>query len=736
MTPRFDLNAARNASTDAQALESRLRFVGRLRRGLWLVLGAIGLFAVSDPWLNPAQLRWLVPLKLVTVASIGALLLALRQPWALHRVTRLALGASLLIAVTTALSSVITADLQTTPILFIGLAMATASLLPWGARGQAVSVGFAALALLGMVWGITGHLGAVVSQPAVGVVVVFAASVWVAADFNRFRRALQERNAALVASEERVQRSEAHFRMLIEHTSDTIVIIGLDGIVQYVSPSVVAMLGYDPERLVNRGIFDLIHPDDLLEAQGAFAELLQHLGTGPRMITRVRHADDSWRVLESVNTHVLDPLRGELLITNLRDVTARVEQQAELSQAKEAAEAASRAKSEFLANMSHEIRTPLNGIIGMTELTLDTALSAEQREYLDLVKYSADALLAVVNDVLDFSKIEAGKLALEHLPFELETSIGDALKVLALKAEEKRLSLEWVIDPQLPTRVCGDAVRLRQVLVNLVSNAIKFTEHGGVTVRVSPATLEPELLAPPGDAAAVGVHIAVRDTGIGIAPDKHAAVFEAFEQADGSTTRRYGGTGLGLAICRRLVDLMGGRLWLDSAPGTGSTFHFTMRLTAPREAAPAGPTTVLSSAAPHGLRVLLVEDNAVNQRLAVRLLERHGNRVRVAGNGREALAALAEAAFDVVLMDVQMPVMGGFEATAAIRAAESGGTRRQPIIAMTAHALSGDAERCLEAGMDGYVAKPIHAGELFAAITAVCGAPASAPELPRVGSAA
>jgi PAS domain S-box-containing protein len=736
MTPTFDLNAALNASPAAQALESQGRFIQRLRRGLWLVLGAVGLFAISDPWLNPAQLRWLVPLKLVTVSSIGGLLLALRQPWAARRIDRLALAASLLIAVTTALSGVITADLQTTPILFIGLAMATASLLPWGARGQAISVSFAGLALLGMVWGITGDLGAVVSQPAVGVVVVFAASVWVAADFNRFRHALQERNAALIASEERVQRSEAHFRMLIEHTSDMIVIIGLDGIVQYVSPSVVAMLGYPPERLVGRGIFDLLHPDDLLEAQGAFAELLQHLGTGPRMMTRVRHADDSWRVLESVNTHVLDPLRGELIISSLRDVTVRVEQQAELSQAKEAAEAASRAKSEFLANMSHEIRTPLNGIIGMTELTLDTALGPEQREYLDLVKYSADALLAVVNDVLDFSKIEAGKLALEHLPFEIESAVGDALKVLALKAEEKGLRCDWTIDPRLPARVVGDAVRLRQVLINLVSNAIKFTEQGGVTVSVTAAEREPALLAPPADSAEIGLHIAVRDTGIGIAADKHAAVFEAFEQADGSTTRRYGGTGLGLAICRRLVDLMGGRLWLESAPGAGSTFHFTVRLQAPREAVAAGPTAVVSGAAPRGLRVLLVEDNAVNQRLAMRLLERHGNRVRIAGNGREALTALAEATFDVVLMDVQMPVMGGFEATAAIRAGERAGGRRQPIIAMTAHALSGDAERCLEAGMDGYVAKPIHARELFDAIAAVCGAPASATELPHVGSAA
>ncbi|MDX2171076.1 MAG: ATP-binding protein [Deltaproteobacteria bacterium] len=735
MTAPFDPAAASTALRAAQERETRQRFVDRLRRGLWLVLASIALFALSDPWLNPAQLRGLMLLKSVTVVAIGALLLALARPSAPRRVGRLALAASLLVSATTALSGVLTADLQTTPILFIGLAMATASLLPWGARGQAASIGGAGLALLGMTWAITGSLAAAASQPAVGVAVVFGASIWVAAELARYRDALHERTAALRASEERLQRGEAHFRLLIEHTSDVIVLIGLDGIVQYISPAVTATLGYAPARLVGRGVFDLLHPDDLLSAQGAFAELLQHLGPGPRMMTRVRHADGSWRVLESVNTHVLDPLRGELVITAMRDVSQRVAQQEELRQAKETAEAASRAKSAFLANMSHEIRTPLNGIVGMTELALDTALSPEQREYLDLVKYSADALLAVVNDVLDFSKIEAGKLSLEHVPFALETTVGDALKVLGLKAQEKGLTLEWTIDPRLPTRLAGDPVRLRQVLVNLVSNAIKFTERGGVSVDVAPAALEPSLLAPSGDAAKVGVHVAVRDTGIGIAADKHAAVFEAFEQADGSTTRRYGGTGLGLAICTRLVGLMGGRLWLESAPGVGSTFHFTVALSTPR-AAPPVPTTVVSGAAPHGLRVLLVEDNAVNQRLAVRLLERQGNRVRVAGNGREALAMLAEASFDVVLMDVQMPVMGGFEATAAIRAGEPAGGPRLPIIAMTARAMEGDAAQCLRAGMDDYVAKPIHAAELFAAIARVCGGSTTHDQVSHVGSAA
>ncbi|HEY0302832.1 MAG TPA: ATP-binding protein, partial [Rhizomicrobium sp.] len=504
------------------------------------------------------------------------------------------------LAASTAASAILTGDLYTPPILFIGLAMATATLQPGGRAGQAVLVAVASVALIVTALAITGRIETVLSAPALGVAAVFAASIWVAGDFARVRDALDQRNAALVASEERLQRSEAHFRMLIERTSDLIVLIGLDGIVKYVSPSVEEVLGYPADRLNGQGVFELIHPDDLLVAQGAFAELLQHLGSGPRMLTRVRHADGTWRALESANTHVLDPLRGELVLSSMRDVTARIEaatvlqrQQDELRSAKEAAEAANRAKSEFLANMSHEIRTPLNGIIGMTELTLETALGAEQRESLELVKYSADALLTVVNDVLDFSKIEAGKLSLESVTFDLAAAIGEPLKLLAVRAREKGLTLDWTIEPSLPTALAGDPGRLRQVLINLVGNAIKFTEHGGISVRIAPAAVaSPALLLAPRDDAPreIGLHLTVRDTGIGIAADKQAAIFEAFEQADGSTTRRYGGTGLGLAICRRLVGLMGGRLWVESTPGCGSTFHVVARLHVP--AAPVAPATV------------------------------------------------------------------------------------------------------------------------------------------------
>jgi PAS domain S-box-containing protein len=643
--------------------------------------------------------------------------------------------------------------------------------------------------------------------------------------------------------ETELQESVNLYQLLADNVTDLISKHSPSGVFLYVSPASETLLGYRPDELIGMHIHDLVHPDDREKIHPAEFDTDREedvLTTTYRVLRK----DGKTIWFETTNKRIRDEESGEILevVAVSRDITDRQADQEALMHAMEIAETVNKAKSEFLANMSHEIRTPLNAIIGMTSLLFDTDLSLEQRDYVETVRSSGDALLAIINDILDFSKIEAGRMELEQQPFDLRDCIESALDLVAQRAAEKQIDLAYFIGEHVPPNLIGDVTRLRQVLVNLLTNAVKFTNIGEVVVTVTSQSL---------DANIYEIFFAVQDTGIGIPEERMDRLFEAFSQIDASTTRKYGGSGLGLAISKRLVEIMGGHMWVESKMGEGSTFQFTIQARAApsqgrihrrgtqpllrgkhvlivddnatnrlfvarllenwgmtHQAVPSGEQAIqclnrgesfdiglidlqlpemnggtlaqeiyrLSGSKPfplvmitslgkrddlpseenyagvihkpikpiqlynilmnalrveltpadtpqeedlfdtglgerHPLRLLLAEDNLINQKVAINLLERLGYRADIAANGLEVLEALRRQPYDVVLMDIQMPEMDGVEASRLIR--ELLPASHQPtIIAMTAHALHGDRERYIEAGMDNYISKPVRVEQL------------------------
>lgn len=523
---------------------------------------------------------------------------------------------------------------------------------------------------------------------------------------------------SLRQAEEATQESQEHFRIIFEAAPVGMAVVQLDSRFHRTNPAFRAMVGYEDAELAELSLEQLTHPQN----RAGEAAALEDLRSGRRAVARCEGrllCKDGREVWVSRTTTLLQDPRGgpPCALVMAEDITSRQQVEQELRRAKEEAEAANRAKSLFLANVSHEVRTPLSGILGMAELTLATDLTAEQRGYLELLRASGHVLQAIISDLLDLSRIEAGGLSLSPAPFEPRRLLEETLSGFSARAREKELQLHHEVTDGVPAWVVGDAARLRQIMVNLLDNALKFTEHGDIRVRLDATSQD----------GTVELRLTVSDTGIGIAADRQAAIFEPFVQADPSIGQRYGGTGLGLAISSRLAGLMAGRLWVESEPGAGSRFHLIARvglasagdISRPAESA-RGP------AARRPLRVLLAEDNPINQRLVVSLLEKQGHQVVAASDGHEALVALEHGPFDVMLLDVQMPGLDGFETAAAIRAREQQTGGRLPIIAMTAYATAADRDRCLGAGMDAYLAKPFETQDLIRAVEEVVSVAASA----------
>jgi two-component system, sensor histidine kinase and response regulator len=517
-----------------------------------------------------------------------------------------------------------------------------------------------------------------------------------------------------ITERKRAEHELAHerrlFQALMDNIPDTIYFQDTQCRFMRINKAQADMLGIaDPQEAVGKTDFDFFPPEF---AQACYEAEQKLLESGQPMIDveqKLTRPTGHVQWLSSTEVPIRD-VEGKIMgyVGISRDITDRKLAEIELANATRAAESANRVKSEFLANMSHEIRTPINGVIGMTELVLDTELSPEQREYLETIRSSAETLLTVINDILDFSKIEAGKLGLDSIPFALRDGVEETTRTIAFRAHQKGLELTCDIRPEVPEQILGDPTRLRQILVNLASNAIKFTEQGEVALQV-------EVESQSGDS--VMLHFSVRDTGMGIPVEKHGLIFEAFSQADTSTSRRFGGTGLGLTICSRLVSLMNGRMWLESAVGQGSTFHFTAQVgIAERQ-----PERRRTEPRLEGMAALVVDDNVTNRRILAETLGLWGIRVTEAESAAAALTALAEAEkkydpFVLLLTDVQMPERDGFELVEEVKRRTD--PAHTPVVVMlTSAGARGDAVRCRQLGVAGYVTKPIRQSDLHKVLT-------------------
>jgi PAS domain S-box-containing protein len=530
----------------------------------------------------------------------------------------------------------------------------------------------------------------------------------VAVELEQRRQEAERAQAAAELALEQLRESESRYRMLTDRATDIIIRYDQRGVIEFASPSV-RQLGYEPQALVGRNMAEFTHPDDLERARKNRTIVTRGgvLDPTERHEFRTPRADGEWVWLQGSPSPIRDETGATIgAVTVLRDVTVRRAMEDELRRKRAEAEAAVKAKSEFLANMTHELRTPLNAIIGFSGLLkASSELSERNARQIALIWDASQSLLGVINDVLDFSKLEAGSIEPDQQPFDPAELARSTVDILSGQALAKALDVSVAVSG-LDGPLIGDATRLRQVMLNFVSNAIKFTSLGEVRVT----------LAQRGDGRVRRLRVEVSDSGIGVAPEQAEAIFDRFTQGDASISRRFGGTGLGLAISKRIIEALGGEIGVVSVLGVGSTFWF--ELTAPVAGDDSG--VALAIAAPAALasamRVLVVDDNAVNRELITALLSPFDLDIETAADGAEAIVAAARAPFDLILMDVQMPTMDGLSATRRIRAATPSGAPRIPIIAMTANVLPEQVERCLDAGMDDHLGNPINPQKLLEAL--------------------
>jgi PAS domain S-box-containing protein len=522
-------------------------------------------------------------------------------------------------------------------------------------------------------------------------------------------------------AQEELSRRDEFLRTVIDASSDLIVAVDRDGVLVFVGGEGLHDIGRHAQDVLGRPAFELEHPDDLDEQKRVVKWCFENPGHAMRTQVRLLGAAGDWIPFDFAGRVITGADGQPLLVTTGRNFTERTRIESELAAARDAALAASRAKSEFVSSMSHEIRTPMNAILGMADLLWDSELSADQRRYLATVVSSGNALLELINGVLDFAKVESGRMSLEHTKFDLGDLVEGVGEMFSVRAGEKQLQLVTRMDPAVALTVEGDALRLRQILINLVGNAIKFTEHGAITISVAPA-------AGSGEGGSAMLEFIVADTGIGLTTRELANVFSPFTQADSSTTRKYGGSGLGLAIVDRLATLMGGKVWVESTPGTGSRFHFTARLepvtAAGFELMPAPPRSARIMDRP--LRILLADDSADNRMLVEAYLKKTPYGLEMAENGKIAYNKFVARQPDLILMDIQMPVLDGYGATRMIRRYEAQtGRAHTPIIALSASALDESIHRSLEAGCDLHVSKPVKRATLLDAIASAVEAASS-----------